>query len=154
LEAKTQVPHSSSGSINPEKWLTFIEKVRSHDPVFAAKVEPLAIKTLTQSQIELMIPKAYSFLKSQLQSPELIEKLKKWIQQLWQLTVEVKILDMQDTSETSTFSALQIAQQKQQQADKQLLEQILAHPKVKTASSVFKGKVKLLKTSTRKGDKV
>lgn len=143
----------SSGPLNPEKWLGFIEKVRSQDPVFAAKIEPLAIKTLTSTQIELMIPKAYGFLKTQLQSPELIEKLKKWLTQIWQGQFEVKILDLQESANSSAVSALDVAQQKQKQAEDQLLEQMLAHPKVKTASSVFKGKVKLLKTVTGKGDK-
>jgi len=152
-QAQRQANQDPLGPLNPEKWLSFIEKVRSQDPIFAAKIEPLAIKTLSNSLVELMIPKAYSFLKSQLQSPELIAKLKQWIHQIWQLQVEVTILDLQESAQGNAVSALHVAQRKQQQADHQLLEQMLAHPKVKTASSVFNGKVKLLKTSAEKGDK-
>jgi len=150
---KEVTTHVQSEPINPEKWLTFIEKVRSQDPIFAAKIEPLALRALSEDQIELMIPKAYSFLKTQLQSPELLEKLKKWLHQVWHRQFEVKISNMQDSMTSQAVSALQVARQKQQQTDNQILEQMLAHPKVKTASSVFKGKVKLLKTSTLKGDK-
>lgn len=151
---KATATKTSSGPMNPEKWLNFIEKVRSQDPIFAAKIEPLALKTHSDQQIELIIPKAYSFLKTQLQSPELIEKLKKWLHQVWHVQFEVKISDMQDSTTYQAVSALQVAQQKQQQEDRQILEQILAHPKVKTASSIFKGKVKLLKTSESKGEKI
>lgn len=139
-------------SVNPERWVEFIEKVRSQDPVFAAKIEPLAMKHLEGQRIELAIPKQYAFLKMQFQSPELLEKLKGWLKQVWQTDFEVKIIDGQE-SHSGAVSAVQVVQQKQQQADEQLLQQMLAHPKVRAASSVFKGRVQLLSAQPDKGVK-
>lgn len=147
--APVATTHAKSLAVSPERWLEFIEKLRGQDPVFAAKVEPLVMKQLEGKKIELSIPKQYSFLKLQFQSPELVTKLQHWLKQIWEQDYEVKVTE---SSLMDGVSAVQVAQQKQQHVDEQILQQMLAHPTVKAASSVLKGKVKLLYPQSNKGD--
>lgn len=148
-------PTPPSGPMSPDRWLQFIEKLRSVDPIFAAKIEPLIMKPIDGNTLELMIPKQYQFLKVQFQNSDVTDKLKKWVSQIWKKDFEFIISDVQnlDSQAPKGFSAMEHAQNKQQAAEDELLQQMLANPKVKAASSVFKGKVKLLKSQDQKGDK-
>jgi DNA polymerase III subunit gamma/tau len=147
-------PSSPKGSFHPEQWLHFIEKIRSQDPIFAAKLEPLSVRSLTEDSLDLVIPRSHRFLKEQLHNPEMMEKLKKWLLQLWKTSFNVSISEAKGQEElvTQSFSALELAQKQKNQAQGELIEQILSDPKAISARSIFKGSMTLLKPSNRKGD--
>jgi len=154
-------------AFSSERWLDFIDKIRAHDPVFAAKIEPLVIRSRELDHIELLVPKSHQFLMTQFESPEFIAKLKNFIKQIWNSDLQVTISKAalaapslaqsagvrgdeeggQSLGSQIGLSSLELAKQKELAGQQQIYEQLLADPKVKAASLVFKGKVKLIQTN-------
>lgn len=129
--------------ITADKWLEFVESVKSQDAFFAAKLENLIFLGCVGFKISLQPPQNLSFLAAQLQNSEMREKLQGFIDsELGQgYTFEVKKSSLNAEGE----SASSLANKKQLAADEKLLEKWQQDPRVQKAKEVFKGDIKIIK---------
>lgn len=128
-----------------EKWFELVQRIRSADAMLAAKIEPLLFIKLAQNTLELGVPPKVAFLKDQLLAPETQAKLKSFIEQAWGPGYAFIIHLTQDP--TAGTSAQKLGEERQQKKDKDLAAQVAEHPKVKLATSVFKGQIKSIRES-------
>lgn len=130
-----------TGDLSPsEKWFEFVQKIKKIDPLFGAKIEPLFFIKAEKGRLELSAPAKMSFLRDQLVLPDNKKKLEGLLEQNWggQFSVDVSVVA--DATPTGS-SAKNIAAEKAQKKEDELLEQVAKHPKVMTFNRVFQGKV-------------
>jgi len=142
-------PTQTSPALNPsEKWYQLVQSLREKDSLLAAKIENLLFLSDQNKTIELGVPAKMAFLKEQMNTAAVREKLLELIDQTWgsgghSLTIRIA----QDaTSGASSAKAIEQEKVLKKQAD--LTQQMAAHPKVKAATAVFKGQIKSIKEST------
>ena len=142
--AAAQAPGTGLNLSPQEKWFEFVQRTRGLDALLAAKVESLLFMGLKEKVIELAIPQKMAFLRDQLQDSENQKKLTNLIEQAWGPGYSFDIhLTTQDASAGTSAHAL--AQEKHKRKQDDLAQQVLEHPKVKTATAAFKGQIKSIK---------
>lgn len=129
------------GDLTPsDKWFEFVQKIKKLDPLFGAKIEPLFFVKAENGRLELSAPAKMSFLRDQLVLPDNKKKLEGLLEQNWGARLTVEVTVVADASPTGA-SAKNIAAEKAQKKEDELLEQVAKHPKVMTFNRVFQGKV-------------
>ncbi len=135
-------PLARTGDLSPsEKWYEFVQKIKKIDPLFGAKIEPLFFIKIEAGKLDLSAPAKMSFLRDQLVLPDNKKKLEGLLEQNWGAKFAVDVSVVTETGSAGNLSAKGIAQEKAQQKDDELLEQVAKHPKVMTFNRVFQGKV-------------
>ena len=129
--------------LNADTWLEFVQKIKSQDAFFAAKVENLLFIGCGQLKISLQAPQNLAFLIAQMQTAEMQQKLQGFIDsELGQgYTFEV----LKSSAETQAESAQTRLVKKQVQADEENMARWQNDPRVQKAKEVFKSDVRLIK---------
>lgn len=129
--------------LDAEAWLQFVSRVKTQDAFFAAKIENLLFAGCEKLKISLQAPQNLAFLASQIQTPEMRQKLQGFIDsELAQgYTFEV----LKSSADIQGDSAQTLAVKKKQQAEDELMQKWLKDPRVRKAQEVFKGEIKMIK---------
>jgi DNA polymerase-3 subunit gamma/tau len=126
-----------------ERWHDFVLALKSKDSLLAAKIEHLVFASEKNKVLELSIPPKDSFLKNQMDDKATRDKLQGFVDQHWGtgFTLQLKV------ATESGLSVKAVEQEKEKQKQQSVAEQVAAHPKVRAASSIFKGQIKSIKES-------
>lgn len=131
---------------NPsEKWFSFVNHVRSKDPLFTAKIENLLFVSEEGQVIKISVPAKHMFLSETMKDAETRAKLQSFIDSLWGENYTFQIVAAQKLDQPAE-SAHKMAEKKTEAQDKELDEQIRKHPAVQAAQKVFQGDVKPIVT--------
>jgi len=135
-----------AANLNSDTWLNFVEKLKSIDALFAAKVENFLFMGCDQFKITLQAPSNLAFLGAQLQNPEIHQKLQGFIDsEIAQgYTFEVLKNNVAGAGLTND-SASSLAVKKQELAVEIKMEKWQNDPRVQKAKEIFKGEIKLVK---------
>ena len=132
--------------ISSDNWLSFVEKLKTKDALFAAKIENLLFVECAQLKITLQAPQSLAFLSSQLQGPEMRQKLQGFIDSEMAQGYTFEVLKSFVTTKLESHdSASSLAAKKQVQATEKLMEKWQTDPRVQRAKEVFKGEIKYIK---------
>lgn len=132
--------------ITSDNWLSFVEKLKTKDALFAAKIENLLFIGCVQLKITLQAPQNLAFLSSQLQGPEMHQKLQGFIDSEIAQGYTFEVLKNSVTTQVKSHdSASSLAAKKQVQATEKLMEKWQTDPRVQKAKEVFKGEIKYIK---------
>jgi DNA polymerase-3 subunit gamma/tau len=130
-----------------EKWYEFVQFVKSDSPLLGAKIENLVFsgeRSLGNGKIALDVgvPDKLGFLKEQLKDSQMKLSLQLLVEKSWgtQYSCEIRF---DGTPAEGGSSAVSVAKAKELKNESDLLEKVAAHPKVISASEVFKGSFKL-----------
>lgn len=129
--------------ISADDWLSFVEKTRAKDALFAAKIESLLFIGCTEHKITLQDPKSLSFLNSQLQNPEMHKKLQGFIDSEIAQGYTFEVL--KSSAGPQGDSASTMAAKKRVLTEEKQMEKWQADPRIQKAKEVFKGEVKFIK---------
>ncbi len=139
-EAPTPAPPKKATGATPhDKWLNFVDLVRSEDAIFAAKVENLLFVAEETRMLRLGVPPKLVFLKEQMADSQVRKKLQGFIDSLWGDGYSFEV-SMSREASGETAQALQ--QKKMQIAEDEVRMKIAEHPMVKAAQAAFKGQIK------------
>lgn len=130
-------------NINADQWLLFVEKIKTKDAFFAAKIENLLFAGCENLKITLQAPQNLSFLASQLQSAEMRQKLQGFIDS--DLAEGYTFEVLKSSAAPQGESAQSLAGKKLVQAEAQRFEKWQTDPRVQKAKEVFKGEIKIIK---------
>lgn len=130
-------------NINSDNWLSFVENVRMKDAFFAAKIENLLFVGCDQLKITLQAPQNLAFLSSQMQNPEMRQKLQGFIDSEIAQGYTFEVLKSSAVAQGDSASSL--AAKKQVQAEEKQMEKWQLDPRVQKAKEVFKGEIKFIK---------
>jgi DNA polymerase III subunit gamma/tau len=132
---KPQVPTKGS-------WFDFVQFLKQNEPILAAKVENLIFDQLDADKIiHLGLPPVFGFLADQITQSETKQKLQGCIDSFFGSRYNFEI---QKTKNVAGESALNIAQQKEIQAEEKLKDSWAQDPRIKKAQEVFNGTIKVV----------
>lgn len=129
--------------LTSESWLGFVNTVRVKDAFFAAKIENLLFLGCEQLKITLQPPQSLAFLSSQLQNPEMRQKLQGFIDSEIAQGYTFEVLKSNVTAQGESASSLAI--KKQVLAEEKQMEKWQTDPRVQKAKEVFKAEIKFIK---------
>lgn len=142
--APLKVHKSDPMGVNPqERWLDFVQKLRSSDALFAAKIESLLFLGEKNKVLDLAIPQKMGFLKDQIADKNVQQKLQGFIEQSFGTGYSFQIQTAND--ESTGTSAQAMVQNKQKAKDEEMATKVANHPVIKSATSAFKGQIKSIK---------
>lgn len=122
-----------------ERWMSFVERVRSTDALFGAKLENLIFVKDSEKHLMLGVSKSNSFLKDLLNDSENKKKMQGFVDSFWGAGYSFKV----STSDESQGTSAQIMVQKKTLQSEELVKQkIMSDPKVLAAQRVFNGTIK------------
>lgn len=133
--------------INSDRWLSFVQAVRIKDAFFAAKIENLLYLGCENLKITLQAPLSLAFLSTQLQNPEMRQKLQGFIDsEIAQgYTFEVLKGSVATAESAKGESASSLAIKKQLLVEEKQMQKWQTDPRVQKAKEVFKGEIKFIK---------
>lgn len=153
---KPFVKNISSQSVGPltghllpmtaDTWLSFIENLKKEDALVASKIEHLVFIGCQNQKISLQPPLQFAFIGTQLQNPELRQKLQGLIDSAFGQGYTFEVLKAQ--ADIQGDSAQTLSVKKQALADEKKKESWQTDPRVKKAQEVFKGQIKIIKTES------
>ncbi|MFN8847957.1 MAG: DNA polymerase III subunit gamma/tau [Bdellovibrionales bacterium] len=131
---------------NPsDKWLNFVNHIKSKDPLFAAKIENLLFVSEENSVVKLSVSAKHVFLSETMKEADTRSRLQSFIDSLWgenytfQVVAEKKL-------EAPAESAQKMAEKKTQAQDREIEDKLRNHPTVQAAQKIFQGEVKPIPT--------
>ena len=125
------------------RWLAFVQTIKSSDAFFASKIENLLFLGCKDLKIGLQPPMNLTFLADQLQNSEMRQKLQGLIDSEFGQGYNFEVL--KGRADAQGESANTLATKKKVQADEQREEEWKLDPRVQKAKQVFKGEVKMTK---------
>ena len=131
-----------------DKWLMFVNGIRTRDPIFAAKVESLLFVSEEAKMIKLSISAKHMFLADTLKEPESRQKLQTFLDSLWGEGFTFQVVSVQKAE--AAESAQKMAEKKAAVDEQNVEEQLKNHPSVKAAQKVFKGDIKTVPDRNRR----
>ncbi len=131
-----------------DKWLMFVNGIRTRDPIFAAKVESLLFVSEEGKMIKLSISAKHMFLADTLKEPESRQKLQTFLDSMWGEDYTFQVVSAQKAE--SAESAQKMAEKKAAADEQNVDEQLKNHPSVKAAQKVFKGDIKTVPDRNRR----
>lgn len=131
--------------MNPQdKWLDFVQRLRSSDALFAAKIESLLFLGEKNKVLELAIPPKMGFLKDQMADASIRNKLQAFVETHFGPGFSVQIQMAKD--ELVGTSAQNLVAQKQKEKEDEIAQKVADHPLIKSATMALKGSVKSIKS--------
>ncbi len=127
---------------NPaEKWFSFVNHIRTKDPLFTAKIENLLFISEEGQLIKISVPAKHMFLTETMKDAETRAKLQSFIDSLWGENYTFQIVAAQKLDQPAE-SAHKMAEKKTEAQDKEIDDQVRKHPAVQAAQKVFQGGIK------------
>lgn len=125
-----------------DSWFEFIQFLKQNEPILAAKAENLIFDQLNSNKIiQLGLPAVFGFLADQILQAETKQKLQGCIDSFFGGGYNFEILK---TKTVAGESALNIAQQKEIQAEEKLKDSWAQDPRIRKAQEVFNGTIKVV----------
>lgn len=137
--AAPAVKKKATGETASDKWIHFIELLRTEDALFAAKLENIVFNSEADKKLSLSVPKHLVFLKDQLNEAATKKKLQGYIDSYWGDGYALEVA-MQSSPQGETAQA--IMSKKTQIAEEEIKQKILNDPKVIAAQKAFNGSIK------------
>lgn len=131
-----------------DKWLLFVNSIRSRDPMFAAKVENFLFVSEEAHLIKLSISAKHMFLADTLKEPESRQKLQTFLDSLWGEGYTFQVIATQKAE--AAESAHKMAEKKAVVDEQNVEEQLKNHPSVQAAQKIFKGDIKTVPERNRR----
>jgi DNA polymerase-3 subunit gamma/tau len=125
-----------------ERWMAFVERVRSSEALFAAKIENLLFIKEESKILHLGIPSKLAFLKEQMGQAEGRQKMQGLIDSFWGTGYSFDVQTVKEVGQSE--SAQTMTEKKQLVAHEELKKSLNEHPMVKAAQTVFKGQIKTI----------
>lgn len=125
-----------------EKWFEFVQKIKAEEPLLGAKMENLFFVQDQNKVIDLMVPQKLSFIKDQLTDAVTQKKLQSMIDTYFGSGYALN-LKLEAKESLVGVSAQKLAQDKEKAKQDELAKKVAEHPMVRSATSIFKGSVKL-----------
>ena len=133
--------HNTSPQKSPlEQWVTFVEKMKSIDALVSAKIEHLQFVSINGKQVVLTVPGKMAFLIDQMKDLQFQKKMQTCIDQTWGSGYSINIRLGGGSAEGTSVVAVISAQEEQKQ--KEIMESIVANPKIKATMESFKAPIK------------
>ena len=148
-QPETPPPKAAPRVIPPldaDHWLLFVETLKSTDALMASKIENLVFVGCQNKKVSLQPLLQFAFIGTQLQTPEVRQKLQGLIDSEFGQGYTFEVLKAQ--SEAQGDSAQTLAAKKQVLVDEKKKETWQLDPRVKKAQEVFKGQIKIVKNDT------
>ena len=138
-EIKDPIPQIPS----KETWFEFVQFLKRNEPILAAKAENLIFEQLSaeDKKIQLAISPVFSFLLDQILQSETKQKLQGSIDSFFGPGYNFEI---QKVKVVTGESALNIALQKEVQAEEKLKDSWAQDPRIRKAQEVFNGTIKVV----------
>ncbi|MBC7740627.1 MAG: DNA polymerase III subunit gamma/tau [Bdellovibrionaceae bacterium] len=141
-ETKSAVA-SKPVDIDADRWLAFVEKLKSTEAFFAAKIENLIFVGCKDLKISLQPPMNLAFLAEQLKNTEMRQKMQGLIDSEFGQGYNFEVL--KGSADALGDTPQKLATKKQVIADEKMKEQWQLDPRVQKAKEIFKGEVKIMK---------
>lgn len=129
--------------LTADEWLNFVEKTRSLEPFFTAKIENLIFIGCQSLKISLQPPLNFGFLTTQLQNSEMRQKLQGLIDSQFGQGYTFEVLKSRADAQGETAQSL--ASKKILEAEQKRQELWQQDPRVQKAKEVFKGEIRVIK---------
>ncbi len=130
--------------LNPQdRWLEFVQKLRTVDALLAAKIESLLFLGEKAKVLELAVPHKMAFLRDQLADASLRSKLQTQLEASFGSGYSFQIQLSKDESVGTSASAM--VQQKQKLQADEMAQKVAEHPLIKSAQAGLKGQIKSIK---------
>ncbi len=136
--------HAAPGPLNSEKWLDFVQQVKTKDALLFAKVENAFFISATESDLQLGVSGKMSFLKDQLLEAQTLAKLKLLMLGFFQRPIGFSLKISNEPP--AAPSAHSVEQEKKATQQKNIMDEIQKNPKVMAVADIFKGQIKSVKT--------
>ncbi len=130
--------------LNADNWMVFIERMKSDNALLASKIEHMIFNGCQNHKVTLQPPLQFAFIGTQLQGPELRQKLQGLIDSAFGPGYTFEVLKAQADSQGD--SAQTMSAKKQVLDDEKKKESWQLDSRVKKAQEVFKGQIKIIKT--------
>ncbi len=128
--------------LDSDNWHLFVASLKSSDALMASKIENLVFVSCQNKKVSLQPLMQFSFIGTQLQTPEVRQKLQGLIDSEFGQGYTFEVLKAQ--SEAQGDSAQTLAVKKQVLADEKKKESWQLDPRVQKAQEVFKGQIKII----------
>lgn len=128
-----------TGVTSAEKWLHFVARIKSSEPLFGAKIENLIFNSESSKKIQLGVTKSNSFLKDLLSDADNKKKMQGFVDSFWGAGYSFMVSTIQDNQGESAQS---MAQKKALQNEDEIQKQLAQEPKIQVAQRIFKGSIK------------
>ena len=132
--------------LNADNWLLFVDNLKKEDALIASKIEHLVFIGCQNHKVTLQPPMQFAFIGTQLQNPELRQKLQGLIDSAFGQGYTFEVLKAQVDVQGDSAQTLSV--KKQVLADEKKKETWQMDPRVKKAQEVFKGQIKIIKETT------
>ena len=130
---------------NEERWLALTQKIKNSEGLLGAKIENLLLLGVSeQKEISLGIPAKLQFLKDLMNDKNVLIKMQSYVDQYWGTGYAIQVQQNVEPNQGG-LSAQGLAQQKEEQRQTEIKQQVSEHPLVQSAQSVFKGQIKNIK---------
>ncbi|OFZ28815.1 MAG: DNA polymerase III, subunit gamma and tau [Bdellovibrionales bacterium RIFCSPHIGHO2_01_FULL_40_29] len=129
--------------LNADNWILFVEKLKSTDALTASKIENLYFVDCQNKKVSLQPPMQFAFIGTQLQTPELREKLQGLIDSEFGPGYTFEVLKAQTDAQGD--SAQSLSAKKLVLAEEKKKESWQLDPRIQKAQEVFKGQIKIIK---------
>ncbi len=149
--AKSPAPTASPNSapaepLSKDPWFNFVQQVKKSNGLLGALLENTFIVNQTQKELEIGIPAKMMFLADQLQDPENVQRVEKFIAAFWKQSLKVSIkLNAAAADAPTPKAALEKKRQTRQQKEQ---EQIESHPLIQSAKKNFKSDIIAIKENS------
>ncbi len=128
-----------TGKTPEDRWIAFIDRVRSADSLFGAKLENLIFVKEEGTKLMLGVSKTNAFLRDLLSDADNKKKMQGFVDSFWGTGYSFTV---SASGEPQGVSAQAMVQKKTMQSEELVKQQIMNDPKVLAAQRVFNGTVK------------
>lgn len=128
-----------AGKTAEDRWVAFIDRVRTADSLFGAKLENLIFIKEDGHKLLLGVSKTNAFLRDLLSDADNKKKMQGFVDSFWGTGYSFMV---SASNEAQGVSAQVMVQQKTKQSEELVKQKIMNDPKVLAAQRVFNGTVK------------
>ncbi len=139
---------SASASVTVARWQEFVEKLKSLQPMLAAKIERASVVKHDKGSLVLGIKKSQDFIFKQVNEKKVIDMLVTYLKTYWGKDYAVSFQLVEDDAEVAVPATHALSENKKAEEAQQLKKDIENHPLIKKTQDIFKTQIKQIKEPT------
>jgi len=140
---KTSTQTSAPASSQQEKWNELVTKIKTLNPLAAAKLEHSYLIDISNDIITVGISPKMKFLTEKVKDKEFVEKIQNYVATLWGKRYNFEFQEMAEKKNNLTPNKLKL--HKEKTAETELRNKIENHPIIKKVHDVFKTEIVSIK---------